>query len=97
MKNKLMLLIIMVLKYTLVFSQNIDFVRLGNEIQPLLGRNLFEKNQNSIDRQNKLLGILGQESEWLGLKSRQSLDLVVFFMDKNQYSSFLYSSPYSKR
>lgn len=86
----------MVLKYTLVFSQNIDFVRLGNEIQPLLGRNLFEKNQNSINRQNKLLGILAQESEWLGLKSRQSLDLVVFFMDKNQYSSFLYSSPYSK-
>jgi hypothetical protein len=42
------------------------------------------------------MGILGQESEWLGLKSRQSLDLVVFFMDKNQYTSFLYSSPYSK-
>jgi hypothetical protein len=96
MKNKLMLLIIMVLKYTLVFSQNIDFVRLGNEIQPLLGRNLFEKKPLGLIKHNKLLGILGQESEWLGLKSRQSLDLVVFFMDKNQYSSFLYSSPYSK-
>ena len=96
MKNKLMLIIIMVLKYTLVFSQNIDFARLGNEIRPLLGRNFFEKNKSSIIRQNKLLGILGQESQWLGLKSRQSLDLVVFFVDKNQYSSFLYSSPYGK-
>jgi len=96
MKNGILILFILVIKLNIVYSQNIDFARLGNEIQPLLGRNFFEKNQSSIIRQNKLLGILGQDSKWLGLKSRQSLDLVMFFMDKNHYTSFLYSSPYSK-
>ena len=96
MKNQLILLITMVLKYTIVYGQNIDFARLGNEIQPLLGRNFFEKNQTGITKQNKILGVLGQESQWLGVKSRQSLDLILFFKDKNQYTSFSYSSPYSK-
>ena len=95
MKNKIILLFIFFIKLSIVYSQNIDFARLGNDIQPLLGRNLFEKSQSTKIRQNKLLGILGQDSQWLGLKSRQALDLVVYFMDKNQYSSFLYSSPYS--
>lgn len=96
MKNKLILLITMLLKYTIVYGQNINFARLGNEIQPLLGRNFFEKSQTNIINQDKLWGILGQESQWLGVKSRQSLDLILFFKDKNQYTSFSYSSPYSK-
>jgi len=96
MKNKLMLLITMLLKYAIVYSQNIDFARLGNHIHPLLGRNFFELNKTNIINQNKIVGIFGQESQWLGLKSRHSLDLVMFFLDKNQYTSFLYSSPYSK-
>jgi CO dehydrogenase/acetyl-CoA synthase epsilon subunit len=96
MKIGILILLILVIMLNIVYSQNIDFVRLGNEIQPLLGRNFFEKSQSSMIRQNKLLGILGQDSKWLGLNSRQSLDLVMFFMDKKQYTSFLYSSPYSK-
>ena len=96
MKNKLILLITMVLKYTIVYGQTIDFARLGNEIQPLLGRNFFEKSQTSLINKDKLFGILCQESQWLGVKSRQSLDLILFFKDKKQYSSFSYSSPYSK-
>lgn len=72
MKNQLILFITMVLKYTIVFGQNIDFARLGNEIQPLLGRNFFEKNQTNIINQDKGWGILAQESQWLGVKSRQS-------------------------
>jgi hypothetical protein len=96
MKNKLILLITMVLHYTIIYGQTIDFARLGNEIQPLLGRNFFEKSQTNIINQDKVWGILGQESQWLGVKSRQSLDLILFFKDKNQYTSFSYSSPYSK-
>lgn len=80
----------MAINYTIVYGQNIDFALLGNEIQPLLGRSFFEKGQD------KFVGILGQESQWLGVKSRQSLDLIVFFKDKNQYTSLTYSSPYSK-
>lgn len=71
-------------------GQNIDFALLENKIQPLLGRSFFEKSQD------KFVGILGQESQWLGVKTRQSLDLIVFFKDKNQYTSLTYSSPYSK-
>ena len=96
MKNQLIILIAVILNYTIIYGQNIDFIRLGNEIQPLLGRNFFEKSQTGITNQNKILGILGQESQWLGVKSRQSLDLILFFKDKNQYTSFSYSSPYSK-
>ena len=80
MKNKLMLLITMLLKYAIVYSQNIDFARLGNDIHPLLGRNFFELSKTNIINQNKIVGILGQESQWLGLKSRHSLDLVMFFL-----------------
>jgi len=96
MKIKLILIITMVLKYTIVYAQNIDFARLGNEIQPLLGRNFFEKSQTNIINQDKVWGILGQESQWAGVKSRQLLDLILFFKDKNQYTSISYSSPYSK-
>ena len=93
MKNQLIILIAVILNYTIIYGQNIDFIRLGNKIQPLLGRNFFEKSQTGITNQNKILGILGQESQWLGVKSRQSLDLILFFKDKNQYTSFSYSSP----
>lgn len=96
MKNRLILIITLAINYTVIYSQNIDFILLGNEIKPLLGRFFFEKSQSSIIKQNNLLGILGQESQWLGVKSRQSLDLSVFFKDKNQYTSLSYSSPYSK-
>jgi hypothetical protein len=96
MKNQLIILMAVILNYTIIYSQNIDFARLGNEIQPLLGRNFFEKSQTNIINQDKVWGILGQESQWLGVKSRQSLDLILFFKDKNQYTSFSYSSPYSK-
>lgn len=91
-----MILITVAMNYSVVYSQNIDFAWLGNEIQPLLGRNFFENAQTSVIKKDKLLGILGQESQWLGVKSRQSLDLIVFFKDKKQYISLSYSSPYSK-
>ena len=94
MKVKLILIITMVLNYTIVYGQNIDFASLGNEIQPLLGRNFFEKNLTNVINQDKGWGILGQESQWPGVKSRQSLDLILFFKDKHQYTSFSYSSPY---
>ena len=82
MKNQLIILIAVILNYTIIYGQNIDFIRLGNKIQPLLGRNFFEKSQTGITNQNKILGILGQESQWLGVKSRQSLDLkAVVFTD----------------
>lgn len=97
MKHKLMLLIIMLLKYAMVFSQNVDFTRLGNEIHPLLGRNYLVQSNYEILKNNSILGVFGQESQWLGLKSRQSLDLVLFFTDKKQYTSILYSSPSLKQ
>ena len=80
MKIKLILIITMVLKYTIVYAQNIDFARLGNEIQPLLGRKFFENSQTNIINQDKVWGILGQESQWPGVKSRQSLDLILFLI-----------------
>ena len=96
MKNQLIILMAMILNYTIIYGQNIDFARLSNKIQPLLGRNFFEKNQSKLINLDNGWGVLGQESQWLGVKSRQSLDFILFFKDKNQYTSFLYSSPFSK-
>jgi hypothetical protein len=72
----------MVLKYTLVFSQNIDFARLGNEIRPLLGRNFFEKNMRvsgnlQVDGNLEILGDVTQ----LQVSNLQ-------IEDKNRLSSF---------
>lgn len=71
-------------------SQTVDFYRIGNQIIPILGESYLQSSNHTT------LGILIQESQWLDVKSRQTLDLLVFFKDKEQYLSFLYASPYWK-
>lgn len=71
-------------------SQTTDFQLIGGQIIPILGKDYAQY------KGFKYSGILLRESQWIEVKSRQSLDLLVFFRDKNQYFFVKYTSPYLK-
>jgi len=92
--NKLVLMLLLFgFNISSIYGQVIDFNRIGNQMIPVFRKEMLPFGTTRLPGRPTNAGILIQEAQWLDVKTKYSSDLLIYFTDKNQYFSLLYSSP----